>query len=224
MKGRRDPTLIKILLGCESSGIVREEFKRLGFDAWSCDLKDSEIPGNHIKDDLIYIMRQGWDMMIAFPPCTHLAGSGAMHMEQKKEDGRQQKAIDFFMKCVNAPIRFKGIENPVGIMSTEYRKPDQIIHPYYFGDPFEKRTCLWLENLPLLYHNEAPNLFDQEITHVEPEERYTWTTKDGKTKSQPRWYALASQKNGERETVRSRTFPGIAKAMADQWSQVLINS
>lgn len=195
-----------ILLACEYTGIVREAFKAKGHNAWSCDLLPTEIPGNHIQDDVLKVLNEGWDLMIAFPPCTHLAVSGAKHFEQKRKDGRQQQAIDFFMKIVNVPIDKISTEQPVGIMSTIYRKPDQIIQPYYFGDEAQKTTCLWLKNLPPLYHNDMPNLFDDNVTHVGKGDFVT--TKSGKTL--PKWYS-------NNKKIRSRTFPGIAAAMAEQW-------
>ena len=149
-------------------------------------------------------------MMIAFPPCTHLAVSGARHFKQKRADGRQQAAIDFFMALVNAPIPCIAIENPVGIMSTMFRKPDQIIQPYEYGDSVQKTTCLWLKNLPLL----------QSTKRVSPGKFVEFTTKRGTRKRQTQWYynTLRQAKNGaERSMLRSKTFPGIAKAMAKQW-------
>jgi len=214
---------MKVLLACEESQAVTIEFRKLGHEAYSCDILECSggHPEWHLQGDVIEQFDSNWDLMIAFPPCTHLAVSGAAWFEEKRKDGRQQEAIDFFMKMINAPIERIAVENPVGIMSNEYRPPDQIIHPYYFGDPFEKKTCLWLKNLPHLYHNDRPNLFDEHITHVQPEERYEWTdSKTGKKKSQPYWYAMASQKDGKRGHVRSKTFLGIAKAMASQWSTI----
>jgi len=147
--------------------------------------------------------------MIGFPPCTHLAVSGAKHFK-KKQDGRQQKAVSFFMLLINAPIEKICIENPVGIMSTLYRQPDQIIQPYYFGDPYQKTTCLWLKNLPKLYHNAAPNLFGDPVTHTHKGEFIV--TPSGK--KLPAWYSKAK---GNRGQERSKTFPGIAAAMANQF-------
>ena len=213
---------MKVLIACEESQAVCIEFRKLGHEAYSCDILECSggHPEWHINGDVLEQLDKGWDMMIAFPPCTHLAVSGAAWFEQKRKDGRQQEGIDFFMAIANAPIEKMAIENPVGIMSTTYREPDQIIQPYYFGDPFQKTTCLWLKNMPHLYHNAAPNLFDQKVTHVEPEERYFWKdSKTGKMKSQPTWYALASQKDENRGKLRSKTFPGIARAMAEQWGK-----
>jgi hypothetical protein len=207
---------MRILLACEESQAVCIEFRNKGHEAYSCDIQEcsGNYPEWHITGDVIEQLDKGWDMMIAFPPCTHLAVSGARHFEQKKKDGRQQEGIDFFMKMINAPIEKIAVENPIGIMSKIYRKADQIIHPYYFGDPYSKSTCLWLKNLPKLYHQKKPDLFSQEITHTEKGEYKEWIDKKtGKKKRQALWYyeAFADGK------TRSKTFPGIAKAMADQW-------
>lgn len=217
----------KILIACEESQAVTIEFRKLGYKAFSCDILDcsGSHPEWHIKDDVLKHLTPEWDMMIAFPPCTHLAISGAAWFEQKRKDGRQQQGIDFFMQIINAPIDKIAVENPIGIMSNIYRKPDQIIQPYYFGDEAQKTTCLWLKNLPLLYHNDKPNLFDINVTHVSKGNFFEW--KDGKTgkiKKQPKWYADAFLNATTKEEVghlRSKTFPGIAKAMAEQWSKCL---
>jgi hypothetical protein len=164
-----------------------------------------------------------WDMLIAFPPCTHLAVSGAKHFEKKRKDGRQQEAVEFFMEMVTAPIQFLAVENPVGIMSRLYRKPDQIIQPYYFGDAAQKTTCLWLKNLPKLLHNDRPNLFDETVTHTHKGDFYEFVDKQGKKKKMPLWYAKAFLLKGDEPhgETRSKTFPGIAKAMADQWGLLI---
>ena len=141
---------MKILVACEMSGVVRDAFSKKGHDVMSCDLMESLAPGNHYKGDVFDIIDNGWDMMIAFPPCTHLAVSGARWFPQKRADGRQQEGIDFFMKLVNSNIPKIAIENPIGIMSSVYRKPDQIIQPWMFGHGETKATCLWLKNLPTL--------------------------------------------------------------------------
>jgi hypothetical protein len=206
---------MRILLACEESQEVCILMRQLGHEAYSCDIQDCSggYPEWHIKGDVVDQLDKGWDMMIAFPPCTHLAVSGAMHFPAKIADGRQQEGINFFMKMVNANIPKIAIENPIGIMSKVYRKPDQIIQPYYFGDEAQKTTCLWLKNLPKLYHNKEVNLFDTHVTHVNKGEFFEWTSKDGKKKKQPMWYykAFADGK------TRSKTFPGIANAMANQW-------
>jgi hypothetical protein len=223
-------TAPRILISCEESDEVRSRFEKLGFNAWSCDLQKSRNPNaKHYQGNVFDIINDGWDAMIAFPPCTHLAVSGAAWFEQKRKDGRQQEGIDFFMAMVNAPIPRIAIENPVGIMSKIYRKPDQVIQPYYFGDQVQKTTCLWLKNLPLLYHNSKPNLFDDKITHVGRGDFYEWTDyKTGKTKRMSMFHAQAKGFGGRPADLdfgktRSKTFPGIAQAMADQWGKIILS-
>jgi hypothetical protein len=209
---------MKILLACEESQAVTKEFRNMGIEAYSCDILDQSggHPEWHIKGDVLDVINGGWDCMIAFPPCTDLAMSGAKHFEQKRKDGRQQKSIEFFMTLVNAPIKFIAIENPIGVMSSFYRKPDQIINPFDFNDPARKPTCLWLKNLPKLKSinfGEAP-LFGETLNKGE-----FHTTKGGKTL--PKWYNLPPSQ--DRAKIRSKTFPGIAKAMATQWGNYLNN-
>jgi hypothetical protein len=213
----------RVLVACEESDEVRGRFEALGFDAWSCDLQPNRNPNaKHYQGSVFDIINDNWDAMIAFPPCTHLAVSGARHFEQKRKDGRQQEGIDFFMAMINAPIKRIAVENPMGIMSTVYKKPTQIIQPYYFGDEAQKTTCLWLKNLPPLYHNEAPNLFDDVVTHSGKGEMIEFISKKGVKKRQPKWYADALKlKSDERSKVRSKTFPGIAQAMVDTWGAVI---
>lgn len=141
---------MRILVACEESQAVTIELRRLGHEAYSCDLQDCSggHPEWHIKGDALELLKMKWDMLIAFPPCTHLADSGARHFAKKQADGRQQEAIDFFMKFANADCPKIAIENPVGIMSSKYRKPNQIIQPYMFGDRARKSTCLWTKGLP----------------------------------------------------------------------------
>ena len=195
---------MKILVACEESQAVTKEFRELGHEAYSCDILPCSggHPEWHLQQDVFEVIKMGWDMMIAFPPCTHLAVSGARWFPEKIADGRQQEGIDFFMALVNAPIEMIAIENPIGIMSTKFKKPDQIIQPYQFGDKSRKSTCLWLKNLPKLNHTDI----------VEPE---LYTCKNGKTFSKDYMVALSAGKN--RGHLRSKTFPGIAKAMAQQW-------
>ena len=214
--------MARILIACEESQAVCIEFRKLGHEAFSCDIQECSggHPEWHYKQDIFEVIDMGWDAMIAFPPCTHLAVSGAAWFEQKRKDGRQQQGIDFFLKLATVNIKHIAIENPVGIMSKLYKKPDQIIQPYFFGDDTSKKTCLWLKNLPKLYHNNAPNLFDKNITHITP-----FITEfihaDGKphkySRTANKWYKSAEERSRE----RSKTFPGIAKAMAEQWSLVL---
>ena len=214
----------RILIACEESDEVRGRFEKLGFDAWSCDFQENRNPkAKHYKGNVFDIINENWDALIAFPPCTHLAVSGAAWFKQKREDGRQKEAIEFFLSLTKANIKHIAIENPVGIMSKIYRKPNQIIQPYFFGDKASKRTCLWLKNLPLLYHNKTPNLFDSVVTHTDPGEFFYWIDKKtGKKKRQPLWFAQARNlKSNERSKVRSKTFPSIAEAMATQWAEYI---
>jgi hypothetical protein len=215
---------MRVLLACEESQAVCIEFRKKGHDAFSCDIQECSggYPEWHYQQDVFEVINMGWDMMIAFPPCTHLAISGSRWFKDKINDGRQIDGINFFLKIASAPINKICIENPIGIMSGLYRKPDQIIHPYYFGDEFSKKTCLWLKNLPPLYHNKTPNLFDPIVTHVGDGEYVYWEDKKtGKLKRQAKWYADAwLNKNKNLDSVgkiRSKTFGGIAKAMAEQW-------
>jgi len=215
---------IKILIACEESDEVRSRFENLGFDAWSCDLQDNRNKNaKHYKGNVFDIISNGWDAMIAFPPCTHLAVSGAMWFEQKKKDGRQQGGIDFFLSIAKADIKHIAIENPIGIMSKFYMPPSQIIQPYYFGDAAQKTTCLWLKNLPKLYHNATPNLFNDVVTHTDKGEFFEWICKKtGKKKRQALWFKNARNNNSnERSKIRSKTFLGIANAMATQWGKYL---
>jgi len=180
---------MKILIACEFSGIVREAFARRGHNAWSCDLLPSERDGQHIQDDVIKHLEEDWSLMIAHPPCTYLAVSGARWFKDRQKE--QQKAIEFFMALINAPVDKIAIENPISVMSTVYKKPDQIIQPWMFGHGETKATCLWLKNLPLL-----------KPTHIV-------SGREGRIWREP--------PSAERWKRRSRTYTGIAEAMAEQW-------
>lgn len=197
---------MRVLVACEESQAVMTEFRKLGHEAFSCDILPASggFPEYHLQQDVVPLLQEKWDLIIAFPPCTHLASSGAAWFEAKRLDGRQQEGIDFFMLFANADCDKVVIENPVGVMSSQYRKPDQIIQPYEFGDPFSKRTCLWIKGLPLLKPTNV----------VEPEPRTEYAS--GRT--MPKWYADSwNLSPKERAKARSKTFPGIAKAMAEQW-------
>lgn len=195
---------LRVLISCEYSGIVRDAFRKQGHDAWSCDILDCDRDDTfHIKGDVLNILNDGWDMMIAHPPCIHLAVSGARHFKEKIADGRQQRALDFVKQLMEAPIEKICVENPVSIISTKIRKPDQIIQPWQFGDPFQKTTCLWLKNLPKLKHTK---IVDKGEFYVSPS-----------GKKLPKWYNATTVK-GNRAKSRSKTFEGIANAMAAQWS------
>ena len=206
---------MRILVACEESQAVTKELRKLGHEAYSCDLLEQSggHPEWHIKGDAVAEAYSGkYDMMVCFPPCTHLAVSGARHFKQKILDGRQQQGIDLFMSFINAPIYKIAIENPIGIMSTKYKKPNQIIQPWQFGDKAQKSTCLWLKNLPKL---EPTNIVDKG-------EFIEFISKKGVKKKQPKWYfdALKNAKTpAERRTLRSKTFKGMAEAMANQWGK-----
>jgi hypothetical protein len=200
---------MKVLIACEFSGTVRDAFTKLGHDAWSCDLEPSETEGQHYQGDMFDIVNDGWDLIIAHPPCTHLAVSGARHFEKKRADGRQQQGIDFFMRVMNIDVPRLAVENPIGIMSTLYRKPNQIIQPWEYGHKTTKATCLWLKGLPLLTPTNI----------VENEEVVTLSS--GKKMS--RWFYETGKlnfKNGDRAKARNKTFQGIADAMAKQWGKI----
>ena len=180
---------MRVLIACEFSGIVREAFTKQGHYAMSCDLLPTEIPGNHYQGDVRDILNNDWDLMVAHPPCTDLCLAGNKHWRYRDEE----EALDFVALLLESSIEKIALENPVGIISTYIRKPDQIVHPYYFGDPIKKRTCLWLKNLPLL----------EPTNKLENYAKYTIHR------------GLASRETKAR--FRSRFYPGFARAMAQQW-------
>lgn len=193
---------MKILVACEFSGIVRDAFILCGHNAWSCDILPTEgNPKYHIKGRVEQYLDIDWDLVIAHPPCTDLSVSGARWFKKKIENGDQQRSIDFFMNFTKLTCKWC-IENPIGIMSTIYRKPDQIIQPWQFGHPETKKTCLWLNNLPLLFPTKI----------VKPE--YV-VTEDGKRYSPTHYYSNNNKR--DRSKIRSRFYHGIASAMAEQW-------
>ena len=182
---------MKILIACEFSGMVREAFRKKGHDVTSCDLLDSEIPGKHYMGDVRDLLDQKWDLMIAHPPCTHLAVSGAKWFKYKKRE--QAEALDFVQELMDCDIPRIAIENPISVISSKIRKPDQIIQPWQFGHGETKATCFWLKNLPKLESTKIVEGREQRVFRTPP--------------SPDRW------------KIRSRTFEGIAKAMANQWGQ-----
>lgn len=193
---------MRILVACEYSGIVRDAFIRRGHDALSCDLLPTEAPGPHYCGDVRDLLQPGrFDLMIAHPPCTDLASSGARWFTEKIADGRQARALDFVRLLLNAPIPRIALENPVGVISSQIRKPDQIIQPWQFGHEATKTTCLWLKGLEPL---RPTQIVGKGARHV---------TKSGR--SLPDWYNLPP--SPDRWKIRSATFPGIAEAMAAQW-------
>ena len=185
---------MKVLIACEYSGKVRDAFIRLGHNAISCDLLPTDAPGPHYQGDVFDIIADGWDLMIAHPPCTHLAVSGARHFAAKQASGVQQKALDFVKRLMDAPIDRIALENPISIISSRIRKPDQIIQPWMFGHGETKATCLWLKNLPKLTPTNIVEGREQRIHKMPP--------------SADRW------------KKRSETYQGIATAMAAQWSNL----
>ena len=198
---------MKILVACEYSGLVRDAFIAAGHDAISCDMEPNERPGPHYRGDVLDILGHGWDMLLAFPPCTHLAASGAQYFFEKRQDGRQQQAIGFFMLLAAARIPRIAIENPVGIMSRIYKKPDQIIQPYEYGHNEAKKTCLWLKGLPPLMPTHC-------VANL-PGERRANQTMSGQNNVPP---------SPNRAKIRSKTYQGIADAMAAQWGRVPIKN
>jgi len=182
----------RILVACEYSGAVRDAFAKLGWDAWSCDLLPTDKPGQHFQGDVRDILREGWDIMVAHPPCTHLAVSGARWFPAKRASGEQQAALDFVRLLLDAPIPHIALENPVSIISSKIRKPDQVIQPWQHGHGETKATCLWLKNLPRLTPTNIVEGREQKIWKLPP--------------SADRW------------KERSRTFSGVAEAMAEQWT------
>ena len=183
---------MKVLIACEYSGAVRDAFISQGHNAVSCDILQTDKLGPHYLGDVRDILHDNWDLMVAFPPCTHLAVSGARWFKEKQRDGRQEEALNFVRLLLNAPIERVALENPVSIISSHIRKPDQIIQPWQFGHGETKKTCLWLKNLPKLAPTNVVDGREQRIWKLPP--------------SKERW------------KIRSQTFQGIADAMAKQWS------
>lgn len=187
---------MRILVACEESQAVTKELRRLGHEAYSCDLQECSggHPEWHLRVDALELLKMRWDMLLAFPPCTDLAVSGARWFPEKRADGRQKRSIDFFLRFARADIPRIAIENPIGIMSSEYRKPDQIIQPWQFGHGETKATCLWLKGLPPLVPTEivGGGVLENRIWRMPP--------------------------GPERAKLRSKTYPGIARAMAEQWA------
>ena len=204
---------MKVLVACEESQEVCKAFREKGHEAYSCDIEPCSggHPEWHLQQDVLPLLKEKWDMIIAFPPCTYLTVTGNrwFNIDRYGEKAIQRHkdrkdAIDFFMTFANADFEKIAIENPVGIMSSEWRKPNQIINPWQFGDAFEKKTCLWLKGLP--------ELKPTNIVEIPPRKRFD------SGKSMPSWYAEAWHlPKEERAKLRSKTFPGIARAMAEQW-------
>lgn len=200
---------MKVLIGCERSQVVTNEFRKLGHDAWSCDILPTE--GNsefHIQDDVRKYLHEGWDLGIFFPDCTHICVSGARYFKQKTI--LQENALDFVARLMISPIPKIAIENPVGVISTRIRKPDQIIQPFEFGHEETKKTCLWLKNLPKLIPTKIMGVTPQRklILTDENAVRDKNLTASGQNKLTP---------SKDRAYIRAKTYLGIAEAMAEQW-------
>ena len=207
---------MRVLVACEFSGIVRDAFIDRGHEAISCDIVSSENGEPHYQGDVLDLVYDEWDMMIAFPPCTYFSNAGMCNLTRKNSDDTYRanrrrlmlKAFDFVMNLANASIDKIAIENPVGYLNSHWRKPDQIIHPYEFGHSVNKKTCFWLKNLPKLTPTDI----------VEKDEITIW---NGTGKKISRWYKDTLRQGGgdlkEVSKIRSRTFIGVAKAMAEQW-------
>ncbi len=225
--------MAKVLIACEESQAITKEFRALGHEAFSCDILPCSggHPEWHIQGDVFNVIDQNWDLMIAHPPCTYLSQSGTQwyyhpddkhlpvdqrrpHPRYPNRESDRQSAIEFVIRLYESNIPRIAIENPVGTLSTAWRKPDQIIQPWMFGDSANKSTCLWLKNLPLITPTDI----------VDKGEFFEFIGNNGKLKRQPMWYykALSQAKTpAERRTLRSKTFQGMAKAIANQWSKVL---
>jgi len=208
----------RILIACEESQVITKKFRAKGFEAFSCDILDCSggHPEWHLKQDVTPLLKEKWDLIIAHPPCTYLSNAGIAWFNEDKygDKARERKrkrleAFDFFMKCINANSDKICVENPVGYVNSHYRKPDQIIHPYHFGDPESKRTCFWLKGLPKLIHTDV----------VEPKV-YAYY-KRGKKKGKPIYWCDYKMFGEDRAKIRSKTFEGIASAIVDQWSILL---
>ena len=211
---------MKILVACEESQAVTKEFRKLGHEAYSCDTEPCSggHPEWHLQQDVTGLLNKKWDMVLAFPPCTFLTNAGTRHFSRRinpewkvlKREKEREKAKEFFMLFADSKCKKVVIENPVGYMNTVYKKPDQIIHPYYFGEPVQKRTCLWLKGLPLL---QSTNMLPK------PKPKYFCKGEKCKGKAINWCEGIKGTSGGQkgRATARSKTFQGIATAMAAQW-------
>lgn len=201
----------RVPVDCEYSGVTRDAYTARGWDAWSCDILPTESPGQHIRGGVLEVIGDGWDLLIAHPPCTYLSMGGIAHWNKQGRKEKRDAAMDFFMEFANAPVPRICIENPRGHANNEYRSADQTIHPYYFGEPHCKRTCLWLKNLPRLEWLFAPTLFDDKTACDNPEPCYI-------SPSGSKKYSFMERNRSQK--ARSKSFLGIAKAMADQWGNL----
>ncbi len=208
---------MRVLVACEFSGRVRDAFIAIGHDAWSCDLLPTETEGTHIVADVGTVLDDGWDMLIAHPPCRYLSDAGIAHQNKPGRQELADKALGFFLTLYNAPISRVAVENPKSrLINNGFRRPDQTIHPWYFGERQMKRTCLWLRGLPKLYYQFEKTLFD-EVTATEPPQPISI---DNVTYRKKKRYATDAMTGGKnRAHNRSRTYRSIANAFAEQWGQ-----
>lgn len=210
---------MKILVPCEESQAVTIQFRLRGHEAFSCNTEPCSggHPEWHLQQDAVPLLKQEWDMIIAFPPCTYLTFTATRHWNAPGRKEKRERAFEFFMLFINADCFKIAVENPVGYPNVAYRKPDQIIHPYYFGDPMQKRTCLWLKNLKPLKYLKNDTLFEKKTALPKPEPLYICQGEKCKGKK-INW--CEGYRGGNRAKNRSKTFPGIARAMAEQWGVI----
>ena len=229
--------ILKVLIACEESQAVCKEFRALGHEAYSCDIQECSggHPEWHINGDALIEAYSGeYDLMIAHPPCTFLTNAGIGYFNEdrygikaQQRKGYRQEAMKFFMSLYNAPVEKICVENPVGYPNSQFRRPDQVIHPYFFGDYDKKRTCLWLKNLPPLQHTKTDDLFSLASHVKEPKPLSVQIRKPGKYykggEIKKRYFTDVKGGGRGQAKLRSKTFPGIAKAMATQWSEYILN-
>lgn len=214
---------LRVLIGCEESQAVCKEFRILGHEAYSCDLQECSggHPEWHFQGDVENYLNNGWDIIIAHPPCTYFANAGLHYLKTRPERKHQlQEMFCLTTKIWDAPAKFIAIENPVGWLNTNWMKPTQIIQPYYFGDAELKTTCLWLKNLPMMHYQHRDDLFGHKTTTERPIPNGFCLRKTGKNKGKKYNYYW---RQGKSAKLRSKTFTGIAKAMAIQWSDYVLN-
>ena len=196
---------MRVLVACEYSGVVRDAFRALGHDAWSCDLLPTDVPGPHYEGDVTALLGEGWDLMVAHPPCTYLSVSGMHWTKRGLRDPRlTEQALAFVQQLLDAPIERIALENPVSIISSRIRKPEQIVQPWQFGHDASKKTCLWLKNLPPLVPTQ---IIEPRV--VNGKKRWGNQTDSGQNRLGP---------SEDRWKIRSQTYEGIARAMAEQWT------
>lgn len=229
---------MRILIACEYSGTVRDAFSDKGWEAWSCDILPTEKPGNHIQGDVLDVINDGWDMMIAHPPCTYLAYSGMNNWYDEGRALKRAQAAVFFMQLYDAPINHICVENPQCVMTHILRKPDQTVHPYYWAAKYNlpecrqmKRTCLWLKNLPNLSYKKIPKvkavqseIFNETNTAMEKPEPIQVQTRKKDGRIMNRYFTDSISKNGLKSgKEKSKSFQSIAMAMADQWTEYYLS-